>query len=288
MNLEVHKVAVIGAGTMGWGIAQWLAQVGIKVYLSDIQEDVVQRSRELIERRWEKLVGRKVFSQEDVSAFGHNLHTGGEGTIPWDELDLVIEAVVESLEVKSKLFKSLPIEPDSRCIVASNTSSIPIGKLAESLPPSRRAYFLGLHFFNPAPVMKLVEVVAGAESDLEICEGLARWFREKKKIPAFCRDKPGFIVNRVARNFYGEALKIAGDGKEESFREVDEVVKNVGGFPMGPFELMDLIGIDVNYQVTCSLWEAFDRHPRFEPHPLQRDLVEKGRWGKKTQGGFYS
>ena len=136
--------------------------------------------------------------------------------------------------------------------------------------------------------MKLVEVVAGSSSDPKMCQDMAQWLQEMKKVPALCRDKPGFIVNRVARNFYGEALRIAGGGREEDLREVDEIMKKVGGFPMGPFELMDLIGVDVNYQVTCSVWESFDRHPRFEPHPLQRSLVERGRWGKKTGGGFYS
>ena len=233
-------------------------------------------------------MGRNVFTSDDILSFESNLREGGEGKTPWNDLDLVIEAVVEDLGVKSELFRLLPLASDSPCILASNTSSIPIGKLAESLPPSRRARFLGLHFFNPAPVMKLVEVVAGSESDVNVCEALAGWFRDKKKIPALCRDRPGFIVNRVARNFYGEALRIAENGEEGSLREVDEVVKTVGGFPMGPFELMDLIGVDVNYQVTCSLWEAFNRHPRFEPHPLQGDLVERGRLGKKTGGGFYS
>ena len=206
---------------------------------------------------------------------------------PWGELDLVIEAVVEDAAVKTKLFQSLPLPPDSSCIIASNTSSLSIGTLAEGLSPSRRTRFLGLHFFNPAPVMKLVEVVAGPESDVKMCEDVAKWFREKKKVPALCQDRPGFIVNRVARNFYGEALRLVGDGREERCREVDGVLRDVGGFRMGPFELMDLIGVDVNYQVTCSIWEAFDRHPRFEPHPLQKSLVEQGRLGKKSSGGFY-
>ena len=272
---------------MGKGIAQWLAQVGVEVYLSDVREEAAEGGRASIEQKWQKLVGRKIFGEDDISAFRSRLHIGGADKNPWEELDMVIEAVVEDLEVKSELLGSLPLRSDSPCLVASNTSSIPIARLAEALPPFRRTRFLGLHFFNPAPVMKLVEVVAGPESDLEMCENIAKWFRKKNKIPALCRDKPGFIVNRVARNFYGEALRIVGEGKEENLREVDEVVKRVGGFPMGPFELMDLIGVDVNYQVTRSLWEAFGRHPRFEPHALQGDLVEKGRLGKKTGGGFY-
>ena len=285
---KIQKAAVIGAGTMGRGIAQWLTQMGVEVYLSDIQEGLAQKSREIVEQQWQKLVGRNIFDEAQAKNFQSKLHIGEEGKIPWEGLDLVIEAVVENLEIKSELLRSLPPNLSSHCIIASNTSSIPIGKLAVSLSSSRRAYFLGLHFFNPAPVMKLVEVVAGPESDLAICRNIAEWFKNKKKIPALCRDKPGFIVNRVARNFYGEALRIADEGKEENFREVDEVIKKVGGFRMGPFELMDLIGIDINYQVTCSLWEAFEYHPRFEPHPLQRNLVEKGYLGKKTERGFYS
>ena len=286
--LEVGKAVVMGAGTMGQGIAQWLAQVGVEVYLSDICEETVRSGIGSIEERWERLVVKKRFSSEDVESFRANLCAVDENRIPWDELDIVIEAVVEDVAVKSSLFRSLPLPSESLCIIASNTSSLSIGKLAQALPPSHRARFLGLHFFNPAPIMKLVEVVAGPASDPEICQNMALWLRKMKKIPAICRDRPGFIVNRVARNFYGEALRMVGERGEESLREVDRVMKEVGGFPMGPFELMDLIGIDVNYQVTCSVWEAFDHHPRFEPHPLQRKLVEEGRFGKKTGGGFYS
>ena len=284
----IQKAAVIGAGTMGRGIAQWLAQVGVEVYLSDVREDTARASREAIGERWNKLVERKIFDGEQILTFQSRLHVGVEKETPWNELDLVIEAVVEHLKVKSELLQSLPLNKNSDCIVASNTSSIPIDRLAESLPSSQRARFLGLHFFNPAPVMKLVEVVAGSESNWEMCKSMSEWFREKKKVPALCKDRPGFIVNRVARNFYGEALRIVGEGEEESLREVDKVIKAVGGFPMGPFELMDLIGVDVNYHVTCSLWKAFECHPRFEPHSLQKKLVEQGRWGKKTGGGFYS
>ena len=286
--LEVGKAVVMGAGTMGQGIAQWLAQVGVEVYLSDIREEAVHSGLASIQGRWSRLVEKKRFSPEDVQGFHKNLRAGGEGEIPWDGLDIVIEAVVEDLAVKTELFRSLPLPTESPCIIASNTSSLSIARLAEGLPSSRRHRFLGLHFFNPAPVMKLVEVVAGPSSDSNMCQDIAHWLRKMNKVPALCRDKPGFIVNRVARNFYGEALRIGGEGKEEDCREVDEIMKKVGGFRMGPFELMDLIGIDVNYQVTCSVWEAFDRHPRFAPHPLQRKLVEQGRWGKKTGGGFYS
>ena len=284
--MNIQNVAVLGAGTMGRGIAQWFAQIGCNVYLSDLQEEAVTTSLNRIQQQWQKLAERKKFSPEEIQTFENHLHKGGKDRTPWKKLDLVIEAVVEDLAIKTKLFQSLP--PSLSCILASNTSSLSIGKLAASLPPSHRTHLLGLHFFNPAPIMKLVEVVAGPESDLKMCEELAAWFRQKNKIPALCQDQPGFIVNRVARNFYGEALRVVGHNQEKNCHKIDEIMRAVGGFRMGPFELMDLIGVDVNYHVTCSIWEAFDRHPRFEPHPLQKELVARGHLGKKSGKGFYS
>src|SRR5690606_33850030 len=152
---------------------------------------------------------------------------------------------------------------------------------------ARKARFLGLHFFNPAPIMKLVEVIKGEQSDATLCQDLYRWFDEKGKKPALCKDSPGFIVNRVARNFYGEPLRIVEEDDQEKMKDVDRVLKEVGGFRMGPFELMDLIGIDVNYSVTCSVWNAYQQEPRFAPHALQKKMVDEGRLGRKSKRGFY-
>jgi 3-hydroxybutyryl-CoA dehydrogenase len=174
-----------------------------------------------------------------------------------------------------------------KTIFASNTSSIPITDIASELPISRAQKFLGLHFFNPATIMLLVEVIKGERTDEKLCQDLYDWFEEKGKKPARCKDSPGFIVNRVARNFYGEPLRIAETEDESKFKEIDFILKEVGGFKMGPFELMDLIGIDVNYSVTCSVWKAFNKEPRFAPHSLQKKMVDEKRFGRKSRKGFY-
>ena len=201
--------------------------------------------------------------------------------------DLVIEAIVEDINIKKSLFLSLDQQMNKESLFASNTSSFPITQLAQSLSEQRKKQFLGLHFFNPAPIMKLVEVICGLETDPLLAKNLSQWFQEKKKIACECSDSPGFIVNRVARNFYGESLRAAETYDINKCREIDTVMKEVGGFKMGPFELMDLIGIDINLSVTESVYQAFFHEARFKPHRLQRDMVMAGRLGKKTLKGFY-
>jgi 3-hydroxybutyryl-CoA dehydrogenase len=159
--------------------------------------------------------------------------------------------------------------------------------MSEAVGVERKSRFIGLHFFNPATIMKLVELIKGEQTDSQLCEELYSWFDAKGKKPALCKDSPGFIVNRVARNFYGEPLRIVEEDNEEKMKEVDHILKEVGGFKMGPFELMDLIGIDINYSVTCSVWEAYGKEPRFTPHHLQKKMVNENRLGRKTKHGFY-
>jgi 3-hydroxybutyryl-CoA dehydrogenase len=201
---------------------------------------------------------------------------------------LVIEAIIENLAIKKTLFATLDKHFSSETIFASNTSSFPITHLAQAVSPSRQARFVGLHFFNPATLMKLVEVIKGQATQPGPAEELYNWFAEQKKEPALCADTPGFIVNRVARSFYGEALRIVENENEAHCKEVDFLMREVGGFKMGPFELMDLIGVDINYSVTCSVWEALGKNARFTPHHLQKKMVDLGRFGKKTKRGFYS
>lgn len=204
-----------------------------------------------------------------------------------ENADLVIEAIIENLNVKKELFQKLDGYFSENTIISSNTSSFPITLLSEGVSSKRRARFLGLHFFNPATIMKLVEIIKGHETDEVLCHALYSWFDKKDKKPALCKDSPGFIVNRVARNFYGEPLRIAEIDDEKKMKEIDQVLKEVGGFKMGPFELMDLIGIDVNYSVTCSVWEAYNKESRFAPHALQKKMVDEKRFGRKTKRGFY-
>lgn len=284
MNLQ--KIVVIGAGTMGSGIAQWFAQQNCQVELVDNSSEQLKKALSSVHNSWDKLVEKGKLTADQSRHFKTLLETKSLEAVN-NKANLVIEAIIEDLEVKKRLFQKLDSFFGTDTIIASNTSSFPITLLSEDLSPARKTRFLGLHFFNPAPVMKLVEVIKGEKSDQAICEDLYDWFDKKGKKPALCKDSPGFIVNRVARNFYGEPLRIVGEDDQEKMKEVDRILKEVGGFRMGPFELMDLIGIDVNYSVTCSVWNAYQKEPRFAPHSLQKQMVDEGRLGRKTKRGFY-
>lgn len=284
MNLQ--KVVVIGAGTMGSGIAQWFAQQMCTVELVDSSAEQMDKALKSIHSSWDSLVQKNKLTASDAEKMKTLLSLKSMETISRDA-DLVIEAIIENLEIKKELFKKLDAHFDNHTILASNTSSFPIELMAEVVRPERKPKFLGLHFFNPATIMKLVEVIKGKDSDLSLCQELYQWFEKQGKKPAMCKDSPGFIVNRVARNFYGEPLRIVEDDNEAAMREVDSILKEVGGFKMGPFELMDLIGVDVNYSVTCSVWEAYNKEPRFAPHKLQKQMVDEKRFGRKSKRGFY-
>lgn len=284
MNLE--KIVVIGAGTMGSGIAQWFTQNFCSVELVDNSDEQLKKALSTIHSSWDKLVIKGKLSSSDVEKMKSLLKTGQTTSVN-KEADLVVEAIIENLDIKKKLFKELDHYFSPHTILSSNTSSFPIELMAEAVSSERKSRFVGLHFFNPATIMKLVEVIKGKDSDQRLCEELYRWFDEKGKKPAMCKDSPGFIVNRVARNFYGEPLRIVETDDQEKMQEVDRILKEVGGFKMGPFELMDLIGIDINYSVTCSVWEAYGQEPRFAPHGLQKQMVDEKRLGRKTKRGFY-
>lgn len=282
MNLK--KIVVIGAGTMGSGIAQWFAQQNTSVDLVDNSEAQMQKALNDIHASWDKLAEKGKLS--NVSELKKNIAIKNLDQVA-NDADLVIEAIIENLEIKKELFKKLDQYFGEHTILSSNTSSFPIALMAEAVSEKRKSKFLGLHFFNPATIMKLVEVIKGKDSSEKVCRELYQWFDERDKKPAFCKDSPGFIVNRVARNFYGEPLRIVENEDEAKMKEVDAILKDVGGFKMGPFELMDLIGIDVNYSVTCSVWEAYGREPRFAPHKLQKQMVDEKRFGRKAKRGFY-
>lgn len=284
--MEIRRVVVIGSGTMGSGISQWFVQAGPSVELVDASSTQLERARSSIYSSWEKLLSKGKLTTDDIRTFKEKLSFRTLEETSRDA-DLVVEAIVENLQVKRELFQKLDHHYSPETILASNTSSFPIHLMAEALTPSRKKRFLGLHFFNPATIMKLVEVIKGKDSDGELCRKLYAWFDDKGKKPALSKDSPGFIVNRVARNFYGEPLRIVETEDEVKMKEVDRILKDVGGFKMGPFELMDLIGIDVNYSVTCSVWEAYDREPRFAPHALQKKMVDEGRFGQKSKRGYY-
>lgn len=286
MDFTLKKVVVIGAGTMGQGIATWFCQNGVQTSICDIRKDISDNSVKRTLQSWNKLLEKGKFTKDQVENFEKNLDSIDFSSIP-EDVDLILEAVVENIDIKNKIFTELDNSLSENVIFASNTSSIPISSMAKVLSSKRQENFIGIHFFNPAPIMKLVEIIKGHRTNPKLANNLYNWFNSKDKKSALCKDSPGFIVNRVARNFYGESLHIVSNEKSEKFSEVDRVLKNVGGFKMGPFTLMDLIGIDINYDVTNSVWKSYYNHPRFSPHKIQRSMVDSGRLGKKSKEGFY-
>ncbi len=273
---------VSGAGTMGAGIAYAAAAAGYQVVLTDISEEAAERGLKAVHAFVEKGLAREKISEETAGAIRECVTTSTE-VRSFAGATIVVEAIVEDLEVKRSLFRSIEAVVPREAIIATNTSSLSVTEIASALEHPDR--FIGMHFFNPAHIMKLVEVVRGYETSPEVVTRTVEISRELGKVPVTASDTPGFIVNRVARNFYGEALKIVGEGGA-SFEEVDRAMKGLG-FRMGPFELMDLIGIDINYAVTQSVHRQFYGEPRFRPHLIQKAMVDSGKIGRKSGGGFY-
>jgi 3-hydroxybutyryl-CoA dehydrogenase len=276
-------VAVVGAGTMGVGIAQVAAAAGHRVLLYDAEPSVLPRAKERIAGLLARAVEKERLTSDERE------RTLGRIT-PCESLDglapaaLVIEAIAEDLAEKVRLFQTLEVVCQSEAIFASNTSSLSITALAAGLKQPER--MVGMHFFNPAPAMALVEVVRGLASAPEVIETVRATAEKWGKTPVVCRSTPGFIVNRVARPFYGEALRALAEGASD-VATIDAVMHAAGGFRMGPFELIDLIGLDVNLAVSCSIHGAYSGDPRYTPSLLQQELVEAGRLGQKCGRGFY-
>jgi 3-hydroxybutyryl-CoA dehydrogenase len=278
----IKTIAVIGAGTMGQGIAQVCATAGYKVLIYDVQSEVVTKGISSIKKNIESLVEKGRLTAAERDAIQHNIQTVSD--FRHLQVDLAIEAVVEKLDVKQKIFAELEKNNAKDCIMVSNTSSIPITQIAASLKYQDR--FAGLHFFNPAPVMKLIEIVRGAATSPEIIDTLRGFCARVNKTPVIAQDSPGFIVNRVARHFYVESLKILEENVAD-FKTIDLLMKSAG-FRMGPFELMDLIGIDTNFSVTTSIYNSFHQDPKFRPSRIQQQKVDAGHHGRKTGKGFYT
>jgi 3-hydroxybutyryl-CoA dehydrogenase len=282
----MKSVGVVGAGTMGSGIAQIAAAAGFETLLHDISPSLIERGRGLISAGLERGVLKGRMTRAVADAVLARVR-GAETLEDLGRCDIVIEAAAEDRAIKVEIFRRLsaatPEPPDGR-ILATNTSSLSVTALASSV--SAPARFVGLHFFNPAPVMKLVEVVRGHRTSDETVRAVTAFAERLGKVVVVAADSPGFIVNRVARPFYGEALKLLGEGVAQ-VGEIDRIVKAVGGFRMGPFELMDLIGIDVNFTVTKSVYEQTFGEPRFRPHVIQERMVNAGLLGRKTGRGFY-
>ncbi|WP_400193148.1 3-hydroxyacyl-CoA dehydrogenase family protein [Hymenobacter sp. B81] len=277
----IQKIAVVGAGTMGAGIAQLCVQAGYPTQLFDLNQATLLRARQSIEAGLGKLEEKGRLTAEERAAALGRLQTVNE--LDAVCADLIIEAVVEQLPVKHQLFADLAACNGPRTILASNTSTFPITQLAAPVRQPERV--VGMHFFNPAPLMPLVEVISGAATDPAVAETVRQLALKLGKTPVLAADAPGFIVNRVARHYYVESLK-AVEERVAPLEVVDELLEATG-FRMGPFRLMDLIGVDTNFAVTSSLFAAFHYDAKFRPSRVQQQRVDAGHHGRKTGRGFY-
>ncbi len=278
----MERVGIVGAGTMGRGIAYVAITHGAQVALYDVAAGALEAARAQIEAGLREAAAKGRLAEAEVENALARLRL----TAAMEDLadaDVIIEAAPEDLALKQEIFRQLDRLCQPAALLASNTSSLSITALgAATRRPERVA---GMHFFNPAPVMRLVEIVRGLATSEETVRALADLARRWGKTPVIAKDTPGFIVNRVARPFYLEALRLVGEGVADP-PTVDRLARALG-FRMGPFELMDLIGLDVNLAVSESIYHAFFEEPRFRPHPLQRQMVQAGRLGRKTGKGWY-
>ena len=282
-NKAVNLIGIVGAGAMGSGIAQIASQAGQDVVLFDLSQEALTSSSSKLQKVMNRLIEKgKVTSDEAIAIQERIVRTTMVGSLK--DCDLIIEAVVEDLEVKKRVFKSIEEIASKEAIIASNTSSLSITSLASFCAHPERV--VGLHFFNPAPLMPLVEIIPALQTNRDLPKHLTDLMRKWGKSPVIAKDTPGFIVNRVARPFYGEALRILDEGIAD-VSTIDAAMRQ-SGFRMGPFQLMDLIGHDVNYSVTESVFRSFYYDPRYMPSITQLKLVEAGWLGRKSGRGFYN
>lgn len=277
----IKTIGVCGAGTMGSGIAQVAAMGGFPTVLFDVDAAMVQKGLDAIGKNLQSLVDKQKLSPEEQAAILQRL--SGTHRIEDCVADLVIEAIVERPEAKTELFHRLAALNSDQTILASNTSSLSLDALATTI--SRPERFIGMHFFNPAPLMRLVEIINTKHTAASTTRAVVALAEQMGKTPVICKDSPGFIVNHVARPYYLEAMRLVEAGIGD-FETIDTLME-ASGFRMGPFRLMDLIGNDINYAVSCSVFEALGKPLRLRPSPLQQEKVQNGELGRKTRKGYY-
>lgn len=282
--MNIKSIGVIGAGTMGSGIVSACAISGFKTYVHDVSESAIDNAVKNIHKGFSKLVEKGKLAPEKKSAAEHHIIKAAS-LESLAECDCIIEAAAEDMILKKELFLYLGDMVKPVTILASNTSSFSITAISSSLKTGRERV-VGMHFFNPANIMKLVEVVQGRFTTDDVMNSVIELCKKLGKTPVICKDTPAFIVNRVARAFYGESLKILGE-ENLAPETMDTIMKEEGGFAMGPFELMDMIGIDINLSVTKSVYEAFFYDQKYKPSPIQQKMVDAGLLGRKTGEGFY-
>ena len=277
------KLSVIGAGTMGTGIAQVAATAGWDVVINDTNNEILEKSSASLVKVMNRLVEKEKIDQDTADKILGRIDFTDDQQY-FENSDLVIEAIIENLDIKRKVFAAVEQIVREDTIIASNTSSLSLASIGASLQnPSR---FVGIHFFNPAPLMPLVEIIPAVQTAKETTNQAKAWVDSWKKLTVLAKDTPGFIVNRVARPFYGESLRMYEEGIAD-FATIDWAMKELGGFRMGPFELMDFIGNDVNYTVTETVFQSFFYDPRYRPSFTQKRMSEAGFLGRKSGRGYY-
>lgn len=282
MNNEL--IGIIGSGAMGAGIAQVAATAGNTVIVYDTNQHALNKAKLNLESTLKKLVEKQKLTNDAATSIITRTHYATE-LKQFEKCALIIEAIVENLEIKQQLFSTLETIVSDECILASNTSSLSIASIASACKKPERV--IGIHFFNPAPLMPLVEIIPAISTDNKITELSKKTIDNWGKTTVLVKDTPGFIVNRVARSFYGESIRIYEEGIAD-FATIDWALKTIGGFKMGPFELMDFIGNDINYKVTESVWTQFFYEPRFKPSLTQKRLFEAKWFGRKSGRGYYN
>ena len=279
----IKNVGIIGAGTMGSGIAQVAATADCKVKIFDLNQDALDKAKTALEKILNRLIEKGRIDAVEKNRIQGNISYVSDMK-SFSDADMTIEAIVENIDIKKKVFQELESIVSEDCIIASNTSSLSIASIASSLDKPERC--VGIHFFNPAPLMKLVEVIPAIQTSEATLKTSVDTIESWKKVVAVAKDTPGFIVNRVARPFYSESLRQYEEGIAD-FATIDWAMKEFGGFRMGPFELMDFIGNDVNYTVTETVFEAFYYDPRYKPAFTQKRFSEAGYLGRKSGKGYY-
>jgi 3-hydroxybutyryl-CoA dehydrogenase len=277
----IQVICICGAGTMGGGIAQVAAQAGFHAILYDVNKTMLEKAKNSIEKSLQSLTDKsKITFSDKETTLGRLRYTADMNDCI---ADVFIEAIVEDAAIKAGLFNQLNEVNHSEVIFATNTSSLSVGSIAEKVMNPQRV--VGMHFFNPAPVMQLVEVVKAVQTSDETVQTIMALAKQMGKMPVLCKDAPGFIVNHVARPYYLEALRLMETGIAA---ETIDALMEASGFKMGPFKLMDLIGNDINYAVSSSIYEALGKPGRLKPSVIQKEKVDKGALGRKTGKGYYS